>query len=533
MGRLFFAIAFCLAILANARYASAQAEDAFGDTTAPMDDSLGSSDLDSSLDSSGLEDTGSESEEAAKAAFEAAMTEAKTLQDEGKWAEAVAKYQEILQNTRGRAPQPYLELAKCFAQLNNNEQALKILSQATLIQGAASIPGFVPTVLVEKAKLYVKVGNYPDAIDDLESALQYDPTNPEANYLTGKATLLQVLTTPSAGTDQAAEAAFQSALQALSRAIESKPDYGEAYLDRGRVLLRLRQVSYALEDHLKAVELLGDSSQAPADLGFTYKAQASFEAANPVPDGKKILDSYRAAIASMDRFLKTHSVAVRPKPWDNTDPLDIQPTTVLITKAETYIDLGDELGRDAKHYRLAIATCDQFLGIEQLSASERAQGHYTRGVAKRMLVDFAGAIDDFDKAIRLSKQTVRPFYPEANLRRGIILYYQGKLDLAMEDFREASLNLNNPLQSDPRAMCWIGLTYSKQNKLEMAVQSFTRAISGYPEYVSAYVNRGLTYMRIGRYQRALDDFDVALRLDGSNQKVKHYRERALRRVNQY
>jgi tetratricopeptide (TPR) repeat protein len=513
------------ALLALTLVSPALAQDEFGDTGTTADDILGPDTETVPDDTTGLDET---QQSEAQAAFDAAMAEGQALQEQGKWAEAVAKYQDIINRTRGAAPQPYLELGRSLAALKNNDQALQAFTQAILTQGAASVPGLVSSAHIERGKVYLEAGQYQDASDDFGNAVGADPTNPEAHYFNGRALLLQVLTSSSAGTDQAAESAFQMALGSFSKAIGLKPDYGEAYLDRGRVLLRLRQIDYAVEDQLKAVELMGASSEAAADLGFTYKARASFEAANPAPDSQKIVASYRASISSLDRFLASHSVAVRPKPWEPTDPLEVQPIAALLTRAETYIDLGDELGRDRKQYQLAIADCEQYLSLAHLTASERAQGHFTRGVAKRMLNDFPGAIDDFGSAIRLVKQTLRPYYPEAHLRRGIIYFHQGAYDRAITDFQEATINPTSPLQADPRAMLWLGLAYVKQNNLEMAVQSYTRAIAGYDDYGPAYVNRGLTYMKLGRYDRALNDFNAALRLDGSNQKVKRYRDQALR-----
>lgn len=45
------------------------------------------------------------------------------------------------------------------------------------------------------------------------------------------------------------------------------------------------------------------------------------------------------------------------------------------------------------------------------------------------------------------------------------------------------------------------------------------AISLEPDYVSAHYNRGNTYLYLGRYQEALDDFNQALLLGGDGRRL--------------
>ena len=134
------------------------------------------------------------------------------------------------------------------------------------------------------------------------------------------------------------------------------------------------------------------------------------------------------------------------------------------------------------------------------------------------------AIDEFGSALRYSKQTPRPYYPDANLRRGIIYFRQEKYDLAIEDFQEAAVNPGSPLQEDPRATFWLGLAFARKANYPDAARAYTRAINSYPEYTAAFVNRGLAYLKSGRYERAFSDFNIAVRLDSTNETARKYRE---------
>lgn len=52
-----------------------------------------------------------------------------------------------------------------------------------------------------------------------------------------------------------------------------------------------------------------------------------------------------------------------------------------------------------------------------------------------------------------------------------------------------------------------------------AVEAYTRAILAHPSYARAYYNRGLTYFKVGKYDRALADFEQAAQLDPRDEKA--------------
>ena len=119
-------------------------------------------------------------------------------------------------------------------------------------------------------------------------AMTVDPTNADAFYLHGKATLRQVLTSPGQGLDQSGQRSLMQAIGSIERAIELRSDFGEAYLERGRIEARLRELDFAIDDERRAVQLLGDGSMAAADLGLTYVQRANVEGAKVNGDQDQI-----------------------------------------------------------------------------------------------------------------------------------------------------------------------------------------------------------------------------------------------------
>src|SRR5262249_52507238 len=103
---------------------------------------------------------------------------------------------------------------------------------------------------------------------------------------------------------------------------------------------------------------------------------------------------------------------------------------------------------------------------------EYAQAFNNRGVARQALGDLAGAIDDFDTALRCA-----PNYADALNNRGLARLAQGDFPGAKEDYDRA-------LQSVPHAAA-----------------------------VPIYHNRGAARQTVGDHAGALEDFDAAVRIN--------------------
>ena len=63
---------------------------------------------------------------------------------------------------------------------------------------------------------------------------------------------------------------------------------------------------------------------------------------------------------------------------------------------------------------------------------------------------------------------------------------------------------------------WQGIEYRRQEKNDLAMEEFTKAIALDPSYDLAYYNRALLYYFSGELERSLVEYNKALELDPNN-----------------
>ena len=140
-----------------------------------------------------------------------------------------------------------------------------------------------------------------------------------------------------------------------------------------------------------------------------------------------------------------------------------------------------------------------------------------------MMGQLGDAVKGFTEAIKLN-----PDLAEAYFRRGICFFEMDEADLALADFKNAS----SLAYQDPRSRLWEGFTEAKLKNYYEAIRAYGEAIAESNRYTPAYVNRGLAYMMVGDYTKALADFNDAIRIEPTES--DHYFKRGvgLREVEQ-
>ncbi len=98
------------------------------------------------------------------------------------------------------------------------------------------------------------------------------------------------------------------------------------------------------------------------------------------------------------------------------------------------------------------------------------------------------------------------------VQQGIQKNFKGAYNEALVDLSEA-VRLDD---HDVDAYFNRGLTYYRLHKIEKAIEDFTMAITLNNEFIEAYVNRGNIYLEFEEYKKAIKDYTKVLAINPNN-----------------
>ena len=159
----------------------------------------------------------------------------------------------------------------------------------------------------------------------------------------------------------------------------------------------------------------------------------------------------------------------------------------------------------------AIADFDEAIRIN----SDYADAHLNRGVVKTKLKQYPEAITSFDNAIRLKPDDAMAWH-----NRGIARAQSGEPVEAIEDFSRAiKLNPDYSESHYTRGVVRLNLGLEKNNleQLEEAIKDLTVFIDlksdvADADVATAYAARGAAWERLGKHEKAQEDYDRAKEL---------------------
>ena len=215
---------------------------------------------------------------------------------------------------------------------------------------------------------------------------------------------------------------LKESIHEFDKAIQLKPDFSEAYNNRGIVLERLGQLDGAVESYGKAIQLKPDHpdaynnrGNALKDLGQTIDAMQDYNKAIQLkPDFAVAYNNRGTAfkvLGKLEEALKDYDKAIQLKP---------DYPVALNNKGVALQDLGRR-DEPIQNYDKAIQLKPDF-----------AVAYNNRGTAFKVLGQLEEALKDYDKAIQLL-----PDYPVAFNNRGIVYFELGQLDEAMQNYDKA------------------------------------------------------------------------------------------------
>lgn len=399
-----------------------------------------------------------------------------------------------------------------------NEEAIQSFLQA---MGAISTVEDTDLILqnyLELGKAYLDTEQYNTAIAAFSTALslQGQSRNPEVLFNLGLAQTEFALN-QQFSTAQTRQEDLQKGLVYYDRAIKARPEYPEALYERGSTHLLLGDLESAMEDLQQAVELDPSNPEAVAQLGFASLRRGLTEANRRNAERSKIMEDLQVAVAQFTKYLQLVPEPAEDEDLPEEELPEIRRENIYLQRSAAYIGLGEETQGETStaYYQNAVADAEEAIRLQP----DMPDGHYQEGLAKRLMGDIDGALEAWDETL-----TISPANTEALLRRGILHYRSGDLELAKADLQEAVRFAGG---FNPRAYFWLGICFSTEGNLNRAISEYSRALRFDPYFSLAYHNRGLAYMRIGRFKQAIEDFNEVLRRDPDNDEVRSLRDRAL------
>jgi tetratricopeptide (TPR) repeat protein len=175
------------------------------------------------------------------------------------------------------------------------------------------------------------------------------------------------------------------------------------------------------------------------------------------------------------------------------------PTTEQL-EAERLFESGYRKSRLMSDYIGAIEDFDRVIKLRP----NDADGYHWRGRAKLSKGDKKAALKDLKKALSL-----KPDGQHVNIIRSVIAYEEGNLALALTEAQEA-VNYN---PNYDEAYFRRGYTLESAGDFEGAIADYTEAIRLNPNFVYAYNNRGWTYYNKDDMDNAITDFNKVIQLN--------------------
>ncbi|MCI8283983.1 MAG: tetratricopeptide repeat protein [Firmicutes bacterium] len=277
-----------------------------------------------------------------------------------------------------------------------------------------------------------------------------------------------------------------AAVKYYTKAIElDKMDY-ISYKRRAVIHSRINEDETALEDINRAMLLNPDDPEIYVIIGNIlsgYESQESDEMSVP----KEV------SAGSENQEENESSDSADEKDEETGENIEHEKHVRIFTAEEikryetSDLEFTHELERDSEYYYTKALTL----------APEYREGYICRAKFYAEKNRIKAALADIEKAISLNKDE-----NDSYMVRGIIYHIAGDNDKAIMDF-EKVLSIDG---SNLQAYSYIAKCCNELGRYEEAIDIAEEGLTVDPEFFNLYVNRGVAYFNLLKYNQAIEDF---------------------------
>ena len=342
-----------------------------------------------------------------------------------------------------------------------------------------------PSLLCERASIWLMRQQYHDALVDVESAIEIDPKYARAHDLRG---LLY---------ESDGEEFWSSAEESYSQAISLSPEWALPWFHRANLLAMSKRNQEALEDYRKTVELIPDFATAWKNLASCHVGREEFDDALYAFERALEIDP-ELVVAHLERgILLGRMSRISDAILDFDAILECEPENeiVLALRARSFII--------TEQYDKAIADFDRLV---ELNPSVPA--HIGRGTVWLYKNCPDEAEKDFAEAIQLQPESAE----QIQLQQ---LFIEAGVAQHRENYQQVIEKAEAALQIDGNSIDGLMIRAGGKWYLEDWVEAgddFSQVLQRDSERLAAYSGRGQVRVELGEYEDAILDLDRAIEL---------------------
>jgi tetratricopeptide (TPR) repeat protein len=185
-------------------------------------------------------------------------------------------------------------------------------------------------------------------------------------------------------------------------------------------------------------------------------------------------------------------------------------TAALIVQAGAAIADDVETCKSSSYDKTAIAACTRAISANTATGTDLARLYYERGTKYRNNRDYDPAIRDFTKAIANAPKWTWPYVA------------RGHSYAARKEFPKAFADQEQAIAIEATAVTHTGraLDLIDAGAYDLALKDLAEALRIDPKYFYAYFNRGEVYLKTGRFDDAVSDYQMAVQIKPDNEDAK-------------